>query len=686
MFASRRSWLNAVLALAVLGGSGCVDVGGDAQCGASGESCCDGSLCAPGLACGSGRVCVAPATFTIGGSVQGLTAPGLVLRNGGGDPLPVAVAGSFTFPTPLPSGSPYSVTVSSQPSSQTCTVSRGAGTVGTANITDVEVTCTGEPVPRHTVGGSVTGLVGAGLVLQNNGGDNLPIASSGPFTFATALEPGDHYAVAVLEQPPGETCTVSNGSGVIGDVDVTSVTVSCVSNPVPRHTIGGTVAGLTGSGLVLRNNGADALPIAASGSFSFATSLPTGSSYLVTVAGQPSGPSQTCTVSRGSGTVANADVTDVLVTCVTNPVPRYTVGGAVSGLAGPGLVLRNNGGDDLSVSTNGTFTFATPLTSGSGYSVTVRTQPSGQTCTVTGGSGTVGNANVTSVGVSCVTNPPPRYTIGGTVNGLVGAGLVLRNNGGDDLAVTANGAFTFATSLTSGSTYSVTVRTQPTGQTCTVSGGSGTIGSSNVTSVSVSCAANRYTIGGTVNGLVGAGLVLRNNGGDDLAISANGAFTFATSLTSGSAYSVTVRTQPSGQTCGVSGGSGTVGSSNVTSVSVSCVTNPPPRYTIGGTVSGLTGTGLVLRNNGGDDLAISANGAFAFATSLTSGSAYSVTVRTQPSGQTCTVSGGSGTVGSSNITSVAVSCAANRYTIGGTVSGLTGTGLVLRNNGGDDLA
>src|SRR6185295_15840463 len=349
--------------------------------------------------------------------------------------------------------------------------------------------------------------------------------------------------------------------------------------------------------------------------------LASGATYAVTVAGQPSSPSQTCTVSRGSGTVGTANVTSVAVTCVTNPAPRYTVGGSASGLNGPGLVVRNNGGDDLAVTSSGPFTFATSLTSGSGYSVTVFSQPSGQTCTVSGGSGTIGNANVTSVAVSCATNPPPRYTVGGTVSGLTGSGLVLRNNGADNLPISANGPFTFATSLTSGSGYSVTVFSQPSGQTCTVSGGSGTIGNANVTSVAVSCATNpppRYTVGGTVSGLTGSGLVLRNNGADNLAISANGPFTFATSLTSGSGYSVTVFSQPSGQSCTVSGGSGTIGNANVTSVAVSCATNPPPRYTVGGTVSGLTGSGLVLRNNGADNLSISANGPFTFATALTS--------------------------------------------------------------------
>ena len=73
----------------------------------------------------------------------------------------------------------------------------------------------------------------------------------------------------------------------------------------------------------------------------------------------------------------------------------------------------------------------------------------------------------------------------------------------------------------------------------------------------------------------------------------------------------------------------------------------------------------MLQDNGGDDLSVSANGSFTFATSLVSGAAYAVTVKTNPAGQTCTVSGGSGTVGSANVTSVAVSCASGAtYSVG----------------------
>jgi 6-phosphogluconolactonase (cycloisomerase 2 family) len=88
---------------------------------------------------------------------------------------------------------------------------------------------------------------------------------------------------------------------------------------------------------------------------------------------------------------------------------------------------------------------------------------------------------------------------------------------------------------------------------------------------------------------------------------------------------------------------------------------PTPSFTIGGSVSGLFGTNLVLENNGSDPLTINSNGSFTFAKSVDVGAAYSVTVRTQPSGtpaQTCTVSMGIGSVAIGAVTNVAVSCRA----------------------------
>ena len=90
--------------------------------------------------------------------------------------------------------------------------------------------------------------------------------------------------------------------------------------------------------------------------------------------------------------------------------PTYSVGGTVSGLSGT-VVLENNGGNDLSTSANGTFAFSTPLAQGAAYNVTVKTNPSGQTCSVTNPSGTVATANVTNVSVTCVTQTSAGFSV-----------------------------------------------------------------------------------------------------------------------------------------------------------------------------------------------------------------------------------------------------------------------------------
>ena len=186
----------------------------------------------------------------------------------------------------------------------------------------------------------------------------------------------------------------------------------------------------------------------------------------------------------------------------------YTIGGTISGLSGSGLVLQDNLGNNLSVTTNGSFTFTTAIASGGAYNVTVLTQPSSpaQTCVVTSGSGTA-STNVTSVQITCTTTVT--FTIGGTVINLAGTGggLQLHDNGGDSLLVNANGTFTFPTAIASGSAYSVTVSVQPSSpaQTCEVTNGTGTA-TANVTSVVVDCGhINEWTWvnGANVNGQQG---------------------------------------------------------------------------------------------------------------------------------------------------------------------------------------
>ena len=300
--------------------------------------------------------------------------------------------------------------------------------------------------------------------------------------------------------------------------------------------------------------------MSADGTFTFAAKLESGASYNVSVSTQPAG--TICTVSGGSGSVGDADVSSVVVNCAKD---LFTVGGSVSGLSG-NLVLQNNGADNLTVSADGTFAFATPLASGANYAVTVQHQPTGQTCIVSNGSGNVATSNVTNVSVSCVSNT---HKLGGTVTGLK-AGMVLANNGGDLLQVSADGAFTFKTLIATGAIYSVTVKKQPVGQSCSVQNGVGVAPDADVSNIVVTCTDRMYKVGGVAIGLGGGSLVLQNNGGDNLTVGSNGPFHFATALAKGSMYKVTVLTAPANRTCSVSNDVGTIGSMNVVNIVVTC--------------------------------------------------------------------------------------------------------------------
>jgi len=89
----------------------------------------------------------------------------------------------------------------------------------------------GTPPQAYTIGGSVSGLAGSGLVLRQNGGDDLPVDADGSFTFATPVYDGTHYAVTIAAQPhsPAQTCTIANGNGTLAGANVVNVAVTCTN-------------------------------------------------------------------------------------------------------------------------------------------------------------------------------------------------------------------------------------------------------------------------------------------------------------------------------------------------------------------------------------------------------------------------------------------------------------------------
>jgi hypothetical protein len=151
------------------------------------------------------------------------------------------------------------------------------------------------------------------------------------------------------------------------------------------------------------------------------------------------------------------------------PAAPLTVGGSASGLAGGEVILQLNGANDLTVNANGKFKFSKPLTKGSAYAVTVKTEPTlpvKQTCTVSQGSGSIAGAPITNVDVACTTNS---YDIGGTVSGLSGKGLMLQLNGETDVKVEKNGNFVFpGVRLPDGGDFKVAITKTPSRQKCII--------------------------------------------------------------------------------------------------------------------------------------------------------------------------------------------------------------------------
>lgn len=91
----------------------------------------------------------------------------------------------------------------------------------------------------YTLGGTVSGLpTGTTVLLKNNGLDSISVTANGPFTFPAALSYASGYAVTVATPPAGASCTLSNATGTVNNVNVTNVGVACTTTATPPPTTG----------------------------------------------------------------------------------------------------------------------------------------------------------------------------------------------------------------------------------------------------------------------------------------------------------------------------------------------------------------------------------------------------------------------------------------------------------------
>src|ERR1700722_12577579 len=157
-----------------------------------------------------------------------------------------------------------------------------------------------------TIGGTLAGLKAKeSVTLLDNGGNALKLAANGAFKFSTALATGKAYKVTVSVQPVGQLFPVTAGAGKVASANITNVKVACANT----YSIGGTVSGLLAKeSVTLTDNTTDVFKVSANGKFTFKKELLAKAAYLVKVSIQPVG--EVCTVTKGSGKVAAANITN----------------------------------------------------------------------------------------------------------------------------------------------------------------------------------------------------------------------------------------------------------------------------------------------------------------------------------------------------------------------------------------
>ncbi len=720
--------------------------------------------------------------YSIGFTVSGILGKGLEVANGS-ESILVEKDGSYTFRTKQLTQSTYNVSIKTKPKDpeQNCEVAGGQGTIVRGNVDTIRITCGSAINSNVKITGTITGLQGSGLQISNtsSAGNETINVNSTSFAF-TSIPSGSTYSFAIATQPsnPSQTCSITaptNLSGTASFSDL-SLTVNCTTN---SYSVSAQVTGIVGTlpvgqPLQLMLNGSETIDVSSNGTFPFPTALASGSTYTLVIVNS-SGLIATgkCNIPTNTGTIGGTAAT-VLVNCTDGFAVQGTVtigGGTPSTVIGTDfeIMLSHNGAgpaftsQTIAISPGATtFSFPNAIPSGSEYIININGNPDGQVCTISAGAGpSIISGNVNNVVLDCGLPSPSIVTpIPGTYGDdiasvtfstpISGAEIRWSLGNGSQADPTCAGGSTGSPAISSNSTGTIKFRQCRTGWTASpvivetftlkantptfsITPGSfvntgaslsysstttstwfcanflaGTPGDPSCGSAISTCNAgvvnsgttlstgsflsfkvrtckvgyqesdiasatytfNQYSVGGTVSGLTtpfGANtLVLRNNAGNDLTIAANGTFTFSNTLATGASYNVTVFSNPQNpwQTCTISNGSGTVGSSNVTNIGLSCTLNT---YTMAGAVTSSIAlpSGLTV-SNGVDTINVtpgSTSTAISFATALNSGSTYNVSITAEPSGYVCAVSSPlAGSIAGANITNVGVNCIAGHRT------------------------
>jgi len=163
---------------------------------------------------------------------------------------------------------------------------------------------------------TIVGLIKDGLIITN-GGDTLTVpANTTGITFPTLIGADDQFDIEIKQQPTHANCVLANNKNKANVYTVVQSSITCTTD---SYNLGGTVFGLTGTGLVIAN-GADRVSVTPSPNpgapvaFIFPTKVPDGSPYGVTVLAQPTN-GQVCEAYNNSGNMPSGDSSAVGVNC-----------------------------------------------------------------------------------------------------------------------------------------------------------------------------------------------------------------------------------------------------------------------------------------------------------------------------------------------------------------------------------
>lgn len=485
-------------------------------------------------ACGGGSTpgSTSPVTYTVGGSVSGLSSGVSVSLKNGADLVKVSANGAFTFQSALASGSAYDVSIAGQPGGENCQLADASGTVSDAAVTNVAVTCSGTPSksPAGISEANAPTLAAQAMLALNAFGGSSAASPN------TATPSASLATVKRLPRPSDATetttnCAVSGTIVVDPSADGTSETDtfdSCQEtadlslNGVLSYTglllnVTPTEASLTANVQDNLTLGLGAITEVENGSYDISLVYTPATSVvfdltnvdlaaLINYNGAPLDSERLSNANINltedltiSPNQLYADFSYTLASTLLNGTVSANTAQTIKRIADPSVshtfpytgqvVLLGSNNTRERITIWGDETYLPPAGQGQveidfdpgtgSYAAPIwvnwSTLQQIIIATINGQSGGGSPATAT-------------YSIGGTLSGLAaGATVSLNDNGTDPLTLAADGSFTFLTALSSGSAYSVTVAQQPAGQTCTIIDASGTVGSANISNVAVTC-------------------------------------------------------------------------------------------------------------------------------------------------------------------------------------------------------